>query len=297
MKFVTGVLVCVLVGGCGKKEKVSEAADQEAPQPRTRAVGARAEARKARPGEPTGGAGMQGARPARTGESSRGEPQQAGRSGPGPGTDQQAARAADESGLPISQGAELPGRDCVRLYRSGTTSFRAKEYEKAVRDLAEYVKGRCVGRVSQTVDLWAAWRGMLAACRHPSHRHLHAFQQLLEKVCEDQPEAWPCKKGPACPKEQENVGPKCRELYKEASGEFKAGNLAAAYDKFLEYAKTNCFSHLTRTTWEWSAYRALVAAEKLGRPKAPFLPHARRVCRESQAWPCEKLRALKLIPR
>ena len=308
------VFVCLVVlTGCGRQRERPATSGEKA---RRATSGQRAASEAARPGtgEPRGGA----ARPANAPSPGAARPSQEARTAPsGPETaastsprpqvrpgarpggeapPDAASAAGDESTTSLEPGEELPGRECVQVYKAGSAAFKANQYDRALVQLARYVQGRCVGRFKGVMDEWAAYRGAVAACKHPSHRYLKAFQELLRKVCRKAgSRSYPCRKGPECPTDEKSLGPLCRDLYNKGSAAFKANDMAGAYDTLLEFEKKGCFDRLTRTVWQWALYRGLVAAQKTGRPGEAFLAHAAQVCGNRDDWPCEKLRKLGLL--
>lgn len=187
----------------------------------------------------------------------------------------------------ISAGGRLPHNECNVTYRAGSKNFDLRNYEDAVAEFVRFVSGQCWGRITRSTEVWLSYRAFHATCRTKDGRYQNAFKALLEKACAgwgaDRP---PCNKAKRCPARKSTDHFQCNDLYKKGSAAAKAKDHRATYDTFTEFEKLGCFGSLTPTSDQWAAYRAMKAAEALGKPRDHFVDRLKVACRANPGWPC-----------
>lgn len=187
----------------------------------------------------------------------------------------------------IPQGQKIPHSECNVTYRAGTKNFRLKNFEGAVSEFVRFVSGQCWGRTTRSTEAWMAYRAFQSTCKTKDQKHQHAFKALLAKACAkwgaDRP---PCHKAKRCPAARTTDRSKCRELYKKGTDAAKDNQ--TAYDAFVEFNQAGCFGTLTRTSDQWAAYRAIKAADALGKPKDEFVSRLKAACAVKPNWACKK---------
>jgi TolA-binding protein len=284
--FLGAFLLCApllnaTLSGCGKKQTVEQ--DKTAEPQKSRSARPQRDdpnpvPRNATPPKKARGDNA-GASPARAGKDDLPPPEES-------HPEQRAARTAPQK---ITLKTQIPHPECNRLYSSGTTHYRAKNYKPALRAYIKYIEGRCLGRITKATDVWLTQRAFLSACHTENEALSKALRKYRKKACAVWSKGAPCNKAAACPGKTAPAA-RCNTLYTQGSQLHKSGDHTGAVTAFSDFAKTGCFGRLTVTTDIWAAYRALKSSRALGQGDAPFLSHLKAACKKkSSAWACKKV--------
>lgn len=97
---------------------------------------------------------------------------------------------------PCDKPPECPGKrvdraKCNELYSSGSSATKQKDHKLALTKFSAFAKEGCFGKLTKTTDMWASYRGILAA--RALSKPEEPFLGELKKVCKKKRKAWACK--------------------------------------------------------------------------------------------------------
>jgi len=88
--------------------------------------------------------------------------------------------------------SKVSARHCKELYDAGTAAFKQQIWADALKQFAEYESTGCYGKLTLSTDLWAAYRGVMAARNTSASEEPHLTR--LKQACAKRSSAWVCTK-------------------------------------------------------------------------------------------------------
>jgi len=88
--------------------------------------------------------------------------------------------------------SKVTARHCKELYDAGTAAFKQQTWAEALKQFAEYESTGCYGKLTLSTDLWAAYRGVMAARNTSASVEPHLTR--LKQACAKRSSAWVCTK-------------------------------------------------------------------------------------------------------